>query len=73
MKNFNSYSELAILTTKTNLYVELPNGFFVKVSKSDLKKTADSMKESGFRLRGEILHQEGYVSQIRLNDKNNLL
>lgn len=73
-KYFNSYSELIKKTSGLTLTIKLFGaGWFVQVTKNNLKKVADSMKKSGKVFSGMISLSSGgqgwaQITMDTLND-----
>ena len=58
-KSFAHWTDLQNMTTGHELYIELSNGYFAPIQKSQLKKVADSMTKNDDKFCGMITFLSG--------------
>lgn len=63
---FNSFSQLKKFASRKNWYVQISNGYFIPVTKKDVKRVADSMSKIGDPFKGEFQEIGEYNVQIEI-------
>lgn len=67
-KSFANVSDLFTKTANHKIYIELSNGYFIPVKKSDVKKVANSMQKNEEKFCGIITYMTGQSAvQVKLS------
>jgi hypothetical protein len=67
MTTFSTFSELISKTTNQRIYIELSNGYYVSVTKMQLKRTASGMANNDDKFCGEIFEHSKDCVKVSLN------
>lgn len=66
-KSFANVSDLITKTANKKIYIELSNGYFIPVTKTDVKKIAKTMETNEDKFCGQITFLSGQSAvQIKL-------
>lgn len=66
MKTFANFSDLRKQTAGQKIYIELSNGYYIPIQKSQLKPVADAMAKNEDKFCGEILEYSKALVKISL-------
>ena len=67
-KSFANVSDLLTKIVNCKIYIELSNGYFIPVTKSDVKKVAKSMDKNEDKFCGQITYITGQRSvQVKIS------
>lgn len=66
-KSFANVSDLMTKTANSKIYIELSNGYFIPVTKTDVKRIARSMEKNEDKFCGQITFLTGQNAvQVKL-------